>query len=41
MFKTFSDSQLVERAKDGSDMTGFRSFSNCTITRVLNLFETG
>jgi len=41
VFNAFCDSQLVERTKDGSDMTGFRSFNNCMIKTVLNLFETG
>jgi len=31
----------VQRLKDGSDVTGFESFDNCTCKRVLDLLEPG
>jgi len=31
----------VQRLKDGSDVTGFRSFDNSTCKRVLDLLEPG
>jgi len=37
----FSYFKPVVRAKDGSDMIGFRSFDNSTCERVLDMLEAG
>jgi len=41
VFDVFIDSEPVERALDGSDMAGLRSFNDSTNKRVLDLLETG
>jgi len=41
VFDAFIDSEPVERAQDGSDMAGLRSFSDRTSKSVLDLLETG
>ena len=40
VFDMFSDSEPVERAWDGSDITGLKTFNDSTSKRVLNLLET-
>ena len=40
-FDAFSNFEPVERAQDGSDVTGFRSCNKSTCKRVLNLLESG
>ena len=41
VFDVFIDSEPVERALDGSDMAGLRSFNDSTSKSVLDLLETG
>ena len=41
VFYAFRDFEPVEKAKDGSDMTGRRSFNDSTSNKVPNLLETG
>jgi len=36
VFDAFSDSEPVERAQDGSNMTGLRSYNGSTSKRVLD-----
>ena len=36
VFDAFSDTEPVERAKDGSDITGLKSFNDSTSKRVLD-----
>jgi len=41
VFNAFSNFEPVKTAKDGTIMTGFRSFDNSTHERVLDLLKAG